>query len=253
MDSSLTKIIRPFACSLFIIATLIFTVSVANATAATGPHAYITNSLDNTVSVIDTQTNTVIATVPVEVSPYGVAVNPDGTRIYVTNINPYGSGTVSVIEASTNTVTATVPIGVTPSGVAVNPAGTRIYVTNGSIFGNNTLSVIDAATNTVIATVPVGFGPGGMAVSPDGSRIYVPCYNTTGSAMIPANNGVILVIDAATNKVITTVRVGATPVAVAVNLAGTRIYVANANSDSVSVIDAALLLKFYRFFCPSPV
>ena len=121
--------------------------------------------------VIDTQTNTVIATVPLGNSPYGVAVNPDGIRIYVTNSYFGNNGTVSVIDASTNTVITNVPLENYHStyGVAVNPAGTRIYVAT----GNNTTSVIDAATNTVIAIVPVGFGPSGIAVSPDGSRIYV--------------------------------------------------------------------------------
>jgi YVTN family beta-propeller protein len=37
-------------------------------------NAYITNSGDNTVSVIDTATNTVTATIPVGNSPFGVAV-----------------------------------------------------------------------------------------------------------------------------------------------------------------------------------
>src|SRR5262244_2845507 len=57
------------------------------------PFAYVTNSASNTVSVIDTATNTVVATVPVGSVPLGVAITPDGTRAYVANP---GSGTVSV-------------------------------------------------------------------------------------------------------------------------------------------------------------
>jgi YVTN family beta-propeller protein len=48
-------------------------------------NAYITNALDNTVSVIDTKTNTVTATIPIGVGPVGVAVNPDGSKVYVTS------------------------------------------------------------------------------------------------------------------------------------------------------------------------
>ena len=40
-------------------------------------------------------------------SPNGVAITPDGTRVYETNQN---SSTVSVIDTATNTVVATVPI-----------------------------------------------------------------------------------------------------------------------------------------------
>src|SRR3954469_24512261 len=47
-------------------------------------NAYITNALDNTVSVIATATNTVIATIPVGAGPTGVAVTSDGSKVYVT-------------------------------------------------------------------------------------------------------------------------------------------------------------------------
>src|SRR4030095_8038725 len=101
------------------------------------PFAYISNNFNNTVSVIDTATNTVVATVPVGTQPYDVAVNPPGTFAYMTN---HTGDTVSVIDTATNTVVATVPVGVLPTGVAVNPAGTFAYVAN---TYSDTVSVID--------------------------------------------------------------------------------------------------------------
>ena len=44
-------------------------------------NAYITNNSDNSVSVIDTATNTVTATIPVGDGPFGVAVTPDGSKV----------------------------------------------------------------------------------------------------------------------------------------------------------------------------
>ena len=88
-------------------------------TAHAAPFAYITNSNGNSVSVIDIATNTVVATVPVGSFPYGVAVNPGGSRVYVGN---QSSDNVSVIDTATNTVVATVPVGDSPLGVAINPA-----------------------------------------------------------------------------------------------------------------------------------
>src|SRR5207247_1265364 len=99
------------------------------------PQAYITNLNDNTVSVIDTASNTVTATVAVGASPTGVAVAPDGARVYVAN---EVDGTVSVIDTGRNAVTATVTVGVGPVGVAVTPDGARVYV--GS-FSGSTVSV----------------------------------------------------------------------------------------------------------------
>src|SRR5690606_10111281 len=83
-----------------------------------GPYAYITNANSNSVSVIDTSTNTVIATIPVGTFPYGVAVSPNGTRVYI--INELGNN-VSVIDTTTNAVIATIPVGLVPTGVAVSP------------------------------------------------------------------------------------------------------------------------------------
>jgi len=71
----------------------------------------VTNFGDDTVSAIDTSTNTVTAGVPVGDGPVGVSVTPDGRFVYVAN---YSSNDVSVIRTSTNTVIATVPVGGDP-------------------------------------------------------------------------------------------------------------------------------------------
>jgi YVTN family beta-propeller protein len=61
------------------------------AVSPTEPVAYVVNSYDATVSVIDTTFNTVTATVPFGKKPPvgklsgGVAFHPDGTRAYVAN------------------------------------------------------------------------------------------------------------------------------------------------------------------------
>ena len=78
-----------------------------------GTKVYVTTIHDN-VSVIDTTTNTVSATIPVGISPTAVAITPDGTKAYVNNGR---DGTVSVINTATNTVSATITVG-NPFGVA---------------------------------------------------------------------------------------------------------------------------------------
>ena len=93
--------------------------------AVAAPFAYITNTGSNSVSVIDTATNTVVATVPVGFAPLGVAVNPAVTRVYVANFTP---GNVSVIDTATNTVAATVAVGFSPEafGLFIGPAPTSL-------------------------------------------------------------------------------------------------------------------------------
>jgi YVTN family beta-propeller protein len=177
-------------------------VALSAAGAQAAPFAYVLNdSVDGAVSVIDTATNTVTATVPEVGGRPGVAVTPDGTRVYVAN----GPSSVSVIDTATNTVTATVGVGDGPFGVAVTPDGARVYVTNEN---SADVSVVDTATNTVIATVGVGIAPEGVAVTPDGARVYVANLFS-----LPAT---VSVIDTATNTVTATVGVGDGPSGVAV-------------------------------------
>jgi YVTN family beta-propeller protein len=66
------------------------------------------------VSVIAAATNTVTTTIPLGsgTAPLGVAVTPDGSKVYVTN---EGLNTVSVIDTATNTVIGTIPVGTQPT------------------------------------------------------------------------------------------------------------------------------------------
>ncbi|MGH4025742.1 MAG: YncE family protein [Pseudonocardiaceae bacterium] len=66
-----------------------------------GRHAYIPNNSSDSVSVIDTASNTVTATVPVGDLPDDVAITPDGRHAYIPN---FYSDLVSVIETASNTV-----------------------------------------------------------------------------------------------------------------------------------------------------
>ncbi|MDQ6701885.1 MAG: hypothetical protein M3Z96_01655 [Pseudomonadota bacterium] len=141
--------------------------------AEAAPFAYVTNSASGSVSVIDTATNTVVATVPVGIGPQEVVVTPDGKHAYVANTNAGSpSGTVSVIDTATNTVVATVPVGNDSSGVAITPDGKHAYVTNAA-SGN--VSVIDTASNTVVATVAVGTNPLGSPSPRMGTRLCREC------------------------------------------------------------------------------
>src|SRR5213593_944669 len=70
--------------------------------ASAAPFAYIANHTSGNVSVIDTATNTVVATVSVP-RAHGVAVSPSGTRVYVTD-GCLGSTECSSTPGSTLTV-----------------------------------------------------------------------------------------------------------------------------------------------------
>jgi YVTN family beta-propeller protein len=195
----------------------------AGGTHSTGELAYVTNFRGGSVSVVDTSTNTVTATIPVGCGPEGAAVTRDGAFVYVAN---QCGGNVSVIDASSNTVTATVGVGFQPRGVAATPDGAFVYVTNA---GSDNISVINTSTNTVTATISAGDHPVGVEVTPDGSFVYVGNFRS--------NN--VSVIATSSNTVIATVPAGSGPWGVALTPDGAFVYVANRLSNSVSVIDTS--------------
>jgi YVTN family beta-propeller protein/autotransporter-associated beta strand protein len=204
---------------------VVTTLTPTAAGAQSGPFVYVPNFFDNTVSVINTPTNTVTGSaIPVGSFPVAAAVRGDGSLVYVTNSD--SSGSVSVINTATNTVVANVAVGSFPVGVAITGDGTRVYVANS---GSNDVSVINTATNKVVATVNVGSVPLVLGVSPDGAHVYVP----------NSSSNTVSVINTATNTVVATVNVGSSPQAITVSPDGSRAYVANSNGNTLSVINTA--------------
>lgn len=130
-----------------------------------GTRAYVTNSSDDTVSVIDLNTNAVTATISVGNQPNGVAVNPSGTRAYVST-----SQGVSVIDTATNAASTPIDIAYLAPGIAA----TESYAYATVSYNGAKVVVIDSSTNAVTATISVG--PDylrGIAVDPNGTRAYV--------------------------------------------------------------------------------
>src|SRR5882724_38107 len=97
----------------------------AQAAGGAAGRAYVANLLSDTVSVIDTATETVTATIPVASSPQGLAVDPAGNFVYA-----IAAGRIAVIDAATNTVVDNLAAGTAPRALAFNPSGTRVYVSN---------------------------------------------------------------------------------------------------------------------------
>ena len=203
-----------------------------------GNRAYVTGGLtDNVVSVVNLDTRAEIAMITLHpthaVGPYGVVVHPSQPRLYVGNSN---SGTISVINTTTNAIVTTItltpcPNGCAPNKAAVSPDGTRLYVTDDFA---DVLWVINTVNNTIVTSVPLGTQsfPEGVAVHPDGSKVYVANLDVTGAGQVSQ-------IDADTNTVTTSARVGVDPIGVAVDAAGTNVFVVNFGDDTVTAASTA--------------
>ena len=185
----------------------------------TGGRVYLPSELINTVNI----------NVHVGQYPYGIAVSPDGKKVYVGNL---GDGTVSVIDTKTHTVTYTINLSGTPNIQVASPDG-KIYLANhdGISKGDlrNAVLILNATNFRCIGAIRVGINPSGVAISQDGKKVYV--------ANMGSNN--ISVIDTATNNVIATVNVGSKPNVIKVSSDGKELYVKNAGADNFSIIDTA--------------
>lgn len=228
----------------------------AAATTAAGT-AYVVNYNASSVSVVDTATGAITATIPVASSPDAIALSLDGTRAYVG-----GGNSVSVIDTASKTVIATIATSSIITSVAVTPDGSKVYVNDA---GSPSMQVIDTATNTVSGTIFLHLAaPQAVAISPDGAHGYVATgdleeFDTatnTVTASVPVSgpdlrfspdgshlyvadfNHAVDVVDTATNTVAASVPLAAFPSALAIAPDGAHLYVTE-GIGQVEVLDTA--------------
>jgi YVTN family beta-propeller protein len=196
-----------------------------------GDTLYFADTGNDMVSIIDAGTlnpknyNPTETDIHVGFEPGDLAVSPDGSQLWVTDMGPQtgpGSPTdIDVISLATDTVTATLPLPSAPAQIAFSPSGATAYVTTA-----DGLWVFDTASDAVTGTIRGLGDPHGIAVSPDGSTVYVT----------DTSDGLVDVISAATVKVTRTIPVGQLPWQLVVSNDGGTVYVADPDSNQISVI-----------------
>lgn len=145
-----------------------------------GLKAYITSKASDNVIVIDTDPssgtyNTIVATIPVGISPTDIAFTPDDSRAYITNEGrtTIDVDSISEILTATDTVTDTIPLGSSaPNGIAITPDGTRAYFLSfdGKIYVLD-IDITSVKYNTVVDSISRSlllFGE--IAITPDGNK-----------------------------------------------------------------------------------
>ncbi|MDQ6796904.1 MAG: YncE family protein, partial [Actinomycetota bacterium] len=203
---------------------------------------WVTDMGSGEVSVIDARTMQTAATMAVGKLPHGLAIDAAHHRAYVTNV---ADDTVSVIDTTQLKVVETFSLAspegtkAWPWGVAVDAKAGRLYVTatgqlpqpDGTLMSNGSdrLIVLNLADGRPLASVAVGAGPWNVAVDQATGTAYVGVTST---------NEVVAVRG---DRVVGRVPVGDNPHGVVLDTGTHRLFVNNAKSDSVSVIDVGKL------------
>ena len=203
-----------------------------------GSRVYFIDDLSGAISAINTSSNAIIATIPVDFyGPLALVVSPDGSKVYVSigGGGNYMNENITVINTATNTIATKVPVAGSGQAIAVSPDGSKIYLAATEL---NEITVIDAKTYAVIKNIPVGIATSALALSPNGKILYAA----------DAIGGVVYMINTTTYAQTAEITVSQDPVSMAISPDGSRLYVVNdgfgfygtgAVSGSVSVIDAA--------------
>jgi YVTN family beta-propeller protein len=196
-----------------------------------GTMLYLTQPTADQVIAVNASTLATVATVAVGDGPVSLVATPDGSRIYVTNINGVGTSAVSVIDTTTNANVATIAAPSASRSIAVSPDGSRVYVSHISP-GSFNVTVIETTTNAVVGTIANGTFANradGIAFDPSGANAY----------LTHPGSDTVTVVDTATLVTESTISVGDNPNSIAITPDGTRAYVTNSTAGTVSTIDVA--------------
>lgn len=242
-----------------------------------GSKLYVANTQGDSVSVIDTATDSVVKVIPLTAggSPHWIAVAPNRNEIYIAE---RVSGYVDIISTDTDIVVSRVH---TDSGllnrIAVTPDGSKLYTTSAHVNGTIRMSIIDLGTRNVVGHFDTTDPQDEITFSHDGLRGYLGLVINNGNPLtdlytdvidldtnsissvilgtqinlvsldnhtawgINYGNNTISKVDLFSNTIVANTSVGSRPNHMVVDEIGHRIFVTNDTVNTVTVLDSDTL------------
>jgi len=163
-------------------------------------------------------------------TPEGVAVSPDGSKVYVV-VDGSSSSSIAVIDVATNTVVTSpvnsAELGLGASGIAISPDGGTAYVVTAA-----GVTPVDLENGSSADPIPAGTAPQNLAITPDGKYLYVADYFGSNG-----DGGDIYEIDLALGVEIgPPIHVPQEPLDLAISPSGGEVYVAEVQSNNVVAV-----------------
>jgi YVTN family beta-propeller protein len=193
--------------------------------------AAVTNNgeSDQSIELIDIQNGWLLDSVPIRKAWLGLVFSNDGKSLFASGGNDnwiirYALNKNRITPADTFKIGKPWPVKIGVAGIAVDAAKRRLYaVTN----ENNSIYVIDINTKKVLSTTPLGGEGYTCILSTDHKTLYATCWGCDK----------VVLFDTDQQKIKGSIAVGDNPNDMCLTKSGAFLFVANANDNSVSVID----------------
>ena len=242
--------------------TALAAIALCTASLATAQGAKLrivqTNSAGDNIHIIDPATNQVVGEIKGIEAPHGVAVSPDGSRIYVSE---QSDNTVTVFDGKTFQATKRIPLSGNPNLIDITPDGRWIYVAIALTWNDvsdfpqikaNTsggVDIIDTVSLENVKTIPLKGGVHDLNVTPDGKYVLA---GASRGAKPPAN--AMYVIDTNTKDVAWTLPMSPSPspMAITKNPDGStdKVYAQLGGFNGFAVIDFATRVRTNQIKLP---
>lgn len=187
-------------------------------------HAYVTGAyagadvgkISDRLNVLDTQSLAHVGNIVLGTFPYGMVYDSGSKRLYVADV----ADAVNVVDTTTQKVISTWSSDGGPQQIAVDSLVQQVYVSNNT---DQTVTILSSADGSLKETFTA---TGAIAVNHVNDMVYV------------ANGTNVLVINGKTNQIAATIP-SSNPVGFAIDETAGRVYVSEAGSGSITVIDSS--------------
>ena len=182
----------------------------------------------HSIQYIDIANERVIDELVMEKAWYGLAFSEDDQLLYVSagydnRINVYGTKGDRLTLRDSILLGKPWPVKIGPAGIAINSKKHLLYTVTRD---DSSLYIMNTDDKSILHQIKLGAEAYGCILSPDHTILYVSLWG----------GDQVLKIDASNGKIIARQTVGDNPNEIILNKKGDRLFVANANDNSVSVI-----------------
>ncbi len=196
----------------------------------TGKFIAVTNNGQSKQSImlLDPVSESIIDSVEIKKSWYGLAFSEDESRLYASGGNDNMIVVYTIENGKLNRSDSIVlgkpwPVKISPTGIAVDDKAKKLYIATKE---DNALYIVDLTTKS-FKKIPLGNEAFACLLSPDRKVLYVSLWG----------GDKVAVVDLVEDAIAITIPVGSNPNDLTQTTDGKYLYVSHANDNSVSVIE----------------